>query len=216
VARSPWRLITFDIDGTLTLVHGWREIARAFGRLDGFDATNRQFAARTIGEDRHLTNLLDLAAGHTVEEVGEVVARTPKLAGIAEGVRELHTWGARVALLTHNPTYVADWYRRTFGFDDSAAVAAQPVTDGRIGRAEGAHADKPGGMRALLAQYAIPAPTAVHVGDGLSDAQVFRIVGGGVAVNSPYPEVRKQADLALATQDFGQVVRGLARLTPRK
>jgi phosphoserine phosphatase len=212
----PWRLVTVDIDGTLTRTHGWREIAIAFGRLSGFEETNRRFFSHEIGEDVHLADLLDLVTGHTVAEVETVLERTPKLAGIAEGVSQLHDRGARVALLTHNPTYVADWYQRSFGFDDAEGVAAQMVDGGRIGPPVGVRADKPGALRALLSRHPTPASLVAHVGDGWSDAEVFRLVGGGVALNSPFPEVKRAADLALSTQDFRDVVEGLSHLVPRK
>lgn len=211
----PWRLVTVDIDGTLTRGHGWKEVAREFGRLPAFEETNRLFFARRIDEDTHLANLLRIATGHTVAEVEAVLERTPKLAGISEGIAELHERNARAALLTHNPTYVSDWYRRTFGFDDAEAVVAQPVDGGRIGPPVGVRADKPGGLRALLARTGVPASAVVHVGDGWSDAEVFRLVGAGVALNSPYPEVARIADLALATEDFRDVVAGISRLAPR-
>ena len=215
MSSFPWRLVTVDIDGTITRVHGWREIARTFGRLAEFDDTTRRFRAGTIGEDEHLSNLLDIAAGHTVTEVEAVLERTPVIDGIAEGITRLHAQGARAALLTHNPDYVAAWYRRRFGFDAAEGVASQPIVHGQIGRAVGTRADKPGGMRALLARYGVPASTAVHVGDGTSDAEVFRIVGGGVALNSPFPEVNRVADLALSTDDFRVVVDRIAEIRPR-
>lgn len=212
----PWRLVTVDIDGTLTRRHGWREIAVAFGGLSAFERTNRRFFAHEVNEDEHLANLLDIATGHTVTEVEAVVERTPKLFGIAEGVSQLHERGARVALLTHNPDYVADWYRRTFGFDDFEGVHAQTVEEGRIGPPRNVRADKPGGMRALLGRYDVPAGLAAHLGDGGSDVEVFARVGGGVALNSPDEGVNRAADLALRTDDFRDVVVALARLLPRK
>lgn len=212
----PWRLVTVDIDGTLTRVHGWKGIARAFGRLGPFEETNRRFFARQIGEDVHLADLLAIATGHTVAEVEAILERTPKIVGIAEGISRLHDRDARVALLTHNPTYVADWYRRKFGFDDAEAVTAQTVDGGRIGPPVGVRADKPGGLRALLSRAEVPASTAAHVGDGWSDVEVFRLVGGGVALNSPYAEVNRAADLVLETEDFREVVEGLGRLAPRE
>jgi len=215
VPDLPWRLVTIDIDGTLTRKHGWREIAIAFRRLREFDATNRRFFAREIGEDVHLADLLEIATGHTVGEVEAVVERTPKLLGIREGISQLHESGARVALLTHNPTYVADWYRRTFGFDDSEGVAAQTVVGGRVGPPVHVRADKPGGLRALLARQEVPPSAVAHVGDGWSDAEVFRLVGGGVALNSSDPDVNRAADLVLTTTDFRDVVIGLSRLAPR-
>jgi len=213
---SPWRLVTVDIDGTLTRVHGWKEIAKAFGQLNAFEETNRQFHAREIGEDAHLANLLNIATGHTVSEVEAVLARTPTLVGISDGIARLHEHGSVVSLLTHNPDYVAGWYRRTFGFDDAEGVTAQAVDEGRIGPPIRVRADKPSGLRALLSRYAVAASAAVHIEDGLSDLEIFRLVGGGVALNSPYPEVRRSADLALSADDFRVVVDRLARMTPRK
>lgn len=211
----PWRLVTVDVDGTLTRTHGWREIAVAFGGLAAFEAMHQRFFAHEVGEDEHLAALLGLATGHTVDEVEAVVARTPKLAGIREGVGRLHGLGARVALLTHNPTYVAEWYRRNYGFDDLEGVSAQSVTDGRIGPPVGVRADKPRGLRLLVDRLGVDPSHAVHVGDGWSDAQVFRLVGGGVALNSRLDEVNRAADLALATEDFRVVVDALERLSPR-
>jgi len=212
----PWRLVTVDIDGTLTQTHGWRDVAVAFDSLGAFEETQRRFQAHQIGEDAHLADLLDLATGHTLAEMEDVLERTPRLAGIAEGIAQLHDRGARVALLTHNPTYVADWYQRSFGFDDAEAVAAQPVIAGRIGPPVGVRADKAGGLRALLARHPTPTALVAHVGDGWTDAELFRLVGGGVALNSPYPEVNRAADLVLVTQDFRDVVKGLAGLAPRR
>lgn len=216
MARSfPWRLVTVDIDGTLTRVHGWWEIARAFGREAAYERSTRRFRAREIGEDEHLANLLALAEGHTVPEVEAVLAYTPKLEGIADGISELHRRGARVGLLTHNPGYVIDYYRRAFGFDEGEGVEAPVDGDGRIARAIGVRADKPGGLRRLLNRTETVPASVVHIGDSWSDAEVFRLVGGGVALNTPFEEVGHAADRAIRTSDFRSVVRAVAELSPR-
>jgi len=204
-----------DIDGTLTRTHGWQEMADAFGGEAAFRTTNRRFFAHEIGEDQHLADLLDLVTGRTVAEVLAVVERTPKLRRIREGVGELHARGVRVALLTHNPTYVVEWYCRTFDFDDFDAVDAQPVVDGRIGAPSGVRADKVSGMRSLLGRARLVPSAAAHVGDGWSDAEVFRTIGGGIALNSRLPEVNRAADIALTTEEFPDVVAALERIRPR-
>lgn len=211
----PWNLVTVDIDGTLTRAHGWREMAVAFGRLREYDATNRRFFAHEIGEDPHLADLLEVTTGHSVAEVEAVLEGTPKLSGITEGILELHQRGAQVALLTHNPSYVVGWYRRTFGFDDAEGVSAQSVVDGRIGPPVDVRADKPGGLRALLLRHETDPSRVAHVGDGWSDAAVFPLVGGGIALNSPFDEVNRAADRILRTEDFREVVDALSRLSPR-
>lgn len=211
----PWRLVTVDIDGTLTRGHGWRPIALAFGSLDRFESTNRRFHAHEIGEDEHLANLLDLATGHTVREVEEVVKQTPKLAGIREGVQELHLRGARAALLSHNPPYVTQYYRRSYGFDDEEGVNAQAVREGRIGPPVGVRADKSEGLRALISRNGVSPREVAHVGDGWADAKLFPQVGGGVALNSRLADVKAAADLVLSTDDFRDLVEALGRLRPR-
>lgn len=211
-----FRLVTVDVDGTLTLVHGWREIARAFGREAEYRSAQRRFLARESSESEHLAALLDLATGRTVAEVEQVVADTPKLAGIAEGVEELHRRGSRVALLTHNPGYVTSYYRRTFGFDDDEGVRVPVAPDGRIDPAVTVRAEKPLGLIALIARAGVRASEVAHVGDGWSDAELFPRVGAGVAVNSSLPEVERAADVALRTRDFREVVAALARVPARR
>jgi phosphoserine phosphatase len=215
VTDLVWQLATVDIDGTLTIGHGWRPIAIEFAELPAYERTNARFFGREIGEDEHLTDLLALAAGHTIEEVVRVVDRTPRLTGISEGIRSLRAHGIRVALLTHNPPYVLDRYRELFGFDDGDGVDAQVITGGRIGPPLGVRADKASGLRRLLARAGTTAHRTVHVGDSWSDAEIFAKVGAGIALNSSQPEVRAAADVVLDTTDFRPVAETILHLRPR-
>ncbi len=216
MAPFPWRLVTVDIDGTLTRVHGWSEIARAFGRTDEYESAHRRFLARDVGEDEHLRRLLALATGRTVTEVEAVLGRTPKLSGIREGIDALHSAGARVALLTHNPAYVVDYYRRTFGFDGGRGIPV-PIDDGGvIGDPREVRADKTSELRHLLVEFGVGARQVAHVGDGWSDAEVFHRVGAGIALNSRLLEVNRAADRALETTEFREVVAALRELVPRR
>jgi phosphoserine phosphatase len=211
----PFRLVTVDIDGTLTRVHGWRVIARAFGREADFEATNRRFFAHEISEDEHLRALVNLALGHSVTEVENVLAATPVVADIAETIAELHRWGAHVAVLSHNPSYVCDWYRRTFGFDDAEGMDGSWVRDGQIVDGGPVRADKLTGLGRLEVRSGVAPPEVVHVGDGWADAAVFPYVGAGVAFNSHLSDVERSADAALHSESFLALLPVLARLAPR-
>ncbi|MGI0071932.1 MAG: HAD family hydrolase [Thermoplasmata archaeon] len=212
---GTWRLVTVDIDGTLTTVHGWKVIADALGRGEQYAWTQRRFAAGAIGEDEHLQNMLAVTEGRTVAEIEAALSATPRLAGIVEGVRAFHERGCRVALLTHNPPFVCEWYRRTFGFDDFEGTSGPSVADGIVQPLQVVRADKPSGLRALLLRHGVSADRVVHVGDGRADVAIFRLVGRGVALNSGLPDVERAADLALRATDFRAVVRAVSALGPR-
>lgn len=211
----PFRLVTIDIDGTLTTVHGWRFLAERVGRRVEFERSNQRFFSRATGEDEHLRELLGLATGLSREELERILVATPKVAGIAETVEELHRRGCRVALLTHNPEYVTGWYAQRFGFDDAEGTPATGFEEGRIGPPGPLHADKLGGLARLLARTGVSGRETAHVGDGWADALVFPRVGAGVALNSDLPEVERAADAALHADDLRALLPVLARLLPR-
>ncbi|MFZ0699423.1 MAG: HAD family hydrolase [Thermoplasmata archaeon] len=216
MSGSPWRLVTVDIDGTLTLIHGWRRIAERFGREPEYLESNARFQRKEIGEDPHLTDLLALARGRTIAEVESVLEATPRLEGIHEGVSELHRAGSNVALLSHNPPYVARWYAQKFGFDDlEGTPVPEPAPGGPIPLPGPVHADKAGGLQRLTARFGVSPWETVHIGDGWSDAELFPLIGGSVAVNSSYPGVDAAADLVFHVRDFRPIAEGILELRPR-
>lgn len=204
------RLVCFDVDGTLNLGHGWGPVAAFRGRRREFVTAQREFRRGATSEDQHLERLLDLAEGMRLSEMEGVLERSPHLAHLSEMVDALHARGVLVALLTHNPGYVCQWYARKYGLDLYAGVA-QRVVGGRIQRAGPMHVDKREGLRLLLQATGVPARLTAHVGDGMADARVFPCVGTAIALNSSLPEVRRAADRALRTRDAQELLPLLRR-----
>jgi phosphoserine phosphatase len=216
MTSPPWRMATVDIDGTLTTEHGWLVMAREFGREADYHALMRRLRAGEIGEDETIAGLLEFAEGHSLTDVERVLGKTPKLANIPEGVRRLHEVGIVAALLTHNPAYVTEWYCRFGGFDDAAGLAGRQPVGLLIGRAQGARADKPGGLALLCRRHGVRPSEVVHVGDAPPDAVIFAEVGEGISVNARRPEVARAADIALRTTDFEEVVDAILGSGPRR
>jgi phosphoserine phosphatase len=212
---DPWPLVTVDLDGTLTRRHGWEAIADRLGRRPLFDRINQRYLDGEAGEDEHLFELLSIATGARLSEVVEALAATPKLDGIAEGIRQFHDAGRRIALLTHNPSYVVDWYVAQFGFDDAEGTRSQSIIDGIVAPPGPTRAGKTAGLRALAQRAGVEPIQVVHVGDGVVDAELFPLVGGGIALNAVRVDVERAADLVLRTDDFRGVVSAVDRLRPR-
>lgn len=209
-----WRLVTFDIDGTLTVGHGWRFLAEQTGQLARYSETNDAFFAGREGEDVHLKKLLELAVGLPLTRVEQILEATPKVRGIRETVDALHARGAKAGLLSHNPGYVCAWYARRFGFDDWEGTEA-PVVDGVVAPLGEVRADKRRGMERLLERLSVPARATCHVGDGTADGAVFPQVGLGIAVNTGLVELLALADVSLTLDDLTAVLPVLESRGPR-
>lgn len=210
----PWRLVTLDLDGTLTRVHGWRFLAEQLGRSSEYEASEAGFRSGALDEDRHLANLLRIARGVRVSRIQELVAATPKIGAIRECVQALHQRGARVALLTHNPGYVCEWYVRAYGLDGFGGSSSRVPVDGTVGEPDPVHADKPAALARFLQRWSLPAEPTVHVGDGPADARIFPLVGGSVALNSVEPRVIRAADASLATDSLLELLPLLEAMRP--
>ncbi|MCI4368077.1 MAG: haloacid dehalogenase-like hydrolase [Thermoplasmata archaeon] len=207
--------MSIDIDGTLTRVHGWEYLAASTGKLHRFEVANRRYLAGGVTEDQHLTELVDLATGLSESEVDRALAATPRLSGIREAIALLHEREVVVALLTHNPPYVCEWYAKQFGFDDYEGTQGSSISRGVVTAPHGIHADKVVGMGRLLERHGIHPQAALHAGDGPPDAAVFPTVGGGVALNSKWPRVRALADATLDADDLRELVTVIDRLPSR-
>lgn len=203
---SSFSIVTFDIDGTLTMGHGWYYIAKSLGRLSEYNRTTEEFRRGVIGEDEHLANLLNLAAGFPARKVHGILERTPRLENIGEGMGRLRKEGLRIYLLTHNPAYVCEWYMERFGIDGFRG-ARQAVRNGVVCRTARVHADKVAWMNDICALECIAPERVVHVGDGVADEAVFGRAGMGIAVNTKLRSTRRGASVSVNTTDMLDVVR---------
>ncbi len=62
--------------------------------------------------------------------------------------------------------------------------------------------DKRLGIRKYCAWMSIPLSKTVHVGDGLNDVPVFRVVGHSIALNTSLEKVKRAASHQMETDDL--------------
>jgi phosphoserine phosphatase len=218
MASFPFKLVSFDIDGTLTAGHGWRFLAERLGRLPEYEATDAEYHLHTESENDHLRRLLAIAQGVPLSKVEAILEETPKLRGIGETVRGVEDRGAVPVLLSHNPPYVCEWYARRFGFaawDGMRDGGGPEVVDGVIQAPGPVRVGKVKGLARLLERFHVAAGEAAHFGDGWADAELFPLVGLGVALNSKLPEVDRASDIALRLSDLRDVLPVLDHAHPK-
>lgn len=215
MARFPWKLVTVDIDDTLTTVHGWRTIAHAAGRLPAYEAESRRIRNDGIDEDAHLKVLFGFATGLDRPRLDAALAGTPRVAHIAATVQAIRARGARCSLLTHNPDYVIAWYDRRFGFEGGSGGWGSKLRQGVVRPPNGVRADKVRGLSLLRRRFRVRASEVVHVGDAWPDARLAPLLGGFVAFNPRSADVAAAADAVVRSRDLASLLPVLERLAPR-
>ncbi len=206
------KIATFDIDGTLTVGHGWYFIAAMLHRMQEYREFTALYRKGGCGEAEHLSNLLSIAEGVPLQKIHSILFRTPRLSGINRAVAMLAEKGLEAVLLTHNPQYVCEWYESRFGFTGHLS-AFQPVENGIVGKAPVPHPDKVAWLRGMCSERGYALDEIIHVGDARSDGAVFRATGLGIAVNSRSRDTIGSATASLNTTDMTDVARMIIRLS---
>jgi len=139
----------------------------------------------------------------TLADLHRGLRRAAWLPGIAEGVRRIRATGARVCLLTDQPSTVTDFLGR-WGLTD--AVCSPVTVHEGVQTAIDARFDKLANLRRHLDAWGIDAARVCHVGNGSNDVPVWGAVGGSVAAFAPPGVARHAAVDAGRPADLGAVV----------
>jgi len=179
-------MVSFDVDKTLFRKPALTTVARALGigeRWDGLDEMEQK---------KRIMKLQDV-----LREVSKV----EMMRNIKETVDKLLGQGLQVILTTDNPDFLCQYLVEHFGFNGfvSSKVA---VKNGVISDDIEPLPDKRLGIRKYCAWMSIPLSKVVHVGDGLNDVPVFRVVGYSIALNTNIDKVKKAASYQMETDNL--------------
>lgn len=189
-------LVTLDLDGTL-LPHdtAFAAVLRENGRAADVAESDRRFFAGELSledcfwEQWSWVQELSLAAMH------RALRKANWLPDIAAAVRGWKAQGARVCMLTDQPSVLCDYLGR-WGLTDPVCSPVQ-VVEGRCVDID-ARFDKWANLEARLDAWNIDPTAVIHVGNGSNDVPVWKHVGLGVATFAE-PDVA-----AAANVDLGQ------------
>lgn len=187
-------LVTLDLDGTLLPDDtAFAAVLRPNGKADAVAASDaRYFAGDLILEDCFWEQWawvreLELADMH------RALRKAAWLPDIHAGVQAIQRTGAKVCLLTDQPSVLTDFLGR-WGLTDAICSPVQ-VKEGRCVDID-ARFDKWANLQQHLTAWDIEPARVCHVGNGSNDVPVWAHVGKGIATFAP-PDVAKHADVDL-------------------
>ncbi len=199
-------LASFDVDKTLFRQAALTQAARALGIAKRWDAYGEMRDKNRITLRQCLESQYKLLSGMKLTEVLREVSKVEMIKNIRETVERLQGHRLQVILLTDNPDFLCQYLVEQFGFGGYVASKVA-VKEGVITDEIEPLPDKRLGIRKYCAWMSISLPKCVHVGDGLNDVPVFRVVGYSVALNSNLEKVRRTASFRMETDDLLDVYR---------
>jgi HAD superfamily phosphoserine phosphatase-like hydrolase len=193
--------ISFDVDKTLFRKPALTQASRGLGIGKKWDAIDEMYERRRITLRQGLLEQFQLLVGMKLTDVLAEVSKVPMMRNIRETVEKLLGLGLQVILCTDNPDFLCQYLVEQFGFRGfvSSKVA---VKNGVITDDIEPLPDKRLGMRKYCAWMSIPLSKTMHVGDGLNDVPVFRVVGYSIALNTSLEKVRSTASHQMTTDDL--------------
>jgi HAD superfamily phosphoserine phosphatase-like hydrolase len=197
-----FKLITFDVDGTLLRGASWKFITEKINKYEEYAKVVKRFLRGEISElDSHRA-LIPLIKELPLPDVYSILDQAPKIQNIPEAVSAFKRHGLKVGTLSLTPF---SGYFMKYGFDQSICNIAR-VKEGKIlGLVQEPLRDKVEGLTSYCKRTDIKLQECIHVGDSLTDVETFKKVGLSIALNSRRPEVRKLAHLSLDTENLLEV-----------
>src|SRR5437867_7289540 len=193
--------VSFDVDKTLFREPALTQAARGLGIGKKWDAIDELYEKKRITLRQGLLQQYQLLVGMKLEDVLAEVSKVPMMRNIRETVDKLLGLGLSVILCTDNPDFLCQYLVEQFGFRGfvSSKVAVknrviideiEPLPDKRLG------------IRKYCAWMSIPLSKTVHVGDGLNDVPVLRVVDYSIALNTNLDKVKNTAAHQMATDNL--------------
>ena len=194
-------VVSFDLDKTLFRQPALTQAARGLGIGKKWDAIDEMYHRQRITLRQALLQQFRLLVGMKLVDVLAEVSKVPMIQNIREAVDKLLGLGLSVILCTDNPDFLCQYLLEQFGFRGfvSSKVAVkngviiddiEPLPDKRLG------------IRKYCAWMSIPLSKTVHVGDGLNDVPVFRVVGYSIALNTSLEKVKRAASHQMETDSL--------------
>src|SRR5213594_2675400 len=194
-------MVSFDVDKTLFRKPALTTVARALGIGERWDGLDEMEQKKRITIGQCLARQYELLVGMKLVDVLAEVSKVEMMRNIRETVDKLLRLGLSVMLCTDNPDFLCQYLVEQFGFRGfvSSKVA---VKNGLITDDIEPLPDKRLGIRKYCAWMSIPLSKTVHVGDGLNDVPVFRVVGYSIALNTSLEKVKRAASHQMETDDL--------------
>ena len=205
-----FKLVTFDLDGTLTREPSiWEYIHKRLGKWYGFaEDYQNQFLSGEISYEEFCERDAKVWKGMKVEELLEIVRTVPFHAGVDELIHYLKQKGLKLTLVSSGLSLLSDWVHRKYGFDYSVSndlLHENGVLTGSV-KIQVYFDKKAEWVRKILKKFEVKPEEVIAIGDSRGDIDMFQMVGFSIAFNSSCLDLEKIANICIPSRDLADII----------
>jgi phosphoserine phosphatase len=209
-ANQRFKLVVFDLDGTLTQEPSiWEYIHKRLGKWYGFaEEYQNQFLAGKISYEEFCEHDAQVWKGMKVEELLKIVETVPFHPGADELVHHLKGKGLKLSMVSSGLSLLSNWVHKKYGFDYSVSndlLYENGVLTGKV-KIQVYYDKKAEWVNRIMKKFAVKPEKVIAIGDSKGDIDTFQMVGFSIAFNSSCPDLDQIADVCVLSQNLTDII----------
>ena len=205
---SPWRVFSFDLDGTLARRATSLHMADRLGHGDLIRDLEDQYERGSLSAQAFAEAEARFYAGLSMTRISELLADLPFIDGIAETLQALRERNVHAIIGTGAWRFAAQIVGDRFGVSEVSGVEMRVQEAGTLSGHIEKHfdeIDKVAFVRTYCSRHGVAMSQVVAVGDARSDIPLFGAVGFSVALNAT-PAAQAAASISLQSDRLPDVL----------
>jgi len=212
-----YKLIIFDIDGTITKhISSWRYIHEKLGLW--YDLAYR-YQEKFLAGKISYREFCELDAAHwkgmPEKKIRAIFQKAPYVKNAKRYLRNLKEMGFRLVAISTGLQYIADRIKKELGFHyvlSNRLISRKGILTGKV-KINITHGAKGKILRRILKRFRVKPEEVIVVGDSSGDIPLVKNSGYSIAFNSSDREFSRMVDYDCGTKDFKEVVEKIVSIS---
>jgi phosphoserine phosphatase len=208
--NSPFKLVVFDLDGTLTRERSiWEYIHKRLGMWYGFaEKYQERFLAAEISYEQFCEFDAQVWKGMKVEQLLHIVETVPFHDGMDEMVQYLKERRLILTMVSSGLSVLSNWVHQKYGFDYSISndlLEENGILTGKV-RIQVYYDKKAEWVKRILERFGVRPEETIAIGDSRGDLDMLQMAGFSIAFNSSCQDLDQIADLCVPSQNLAEII----------
>jgi phosphoserine phosphatase len=205
---SQFRLVVFDVDGTLMKSFSWQYLHEALGTWNQGRRYFEQFFHGEITYEEWACLDAALWRGQPLERIQRIVNAMPYTDGAREVLTTLRKRGFKVVLLSAGLSLVTERIRKEIGVDAALAnelIVKNGCLTGEV-KVNVSFNNKDKALHSILKRFDAEIDECIAVGDDETMIPLFEKVKLAIAFNPRSKNVEKHADIVVESNNLHDIL----------